>query len=463
MAKEPKEINYSEVTPQVRRLAKKSVAQPIPQKLYTQYKVNRGLRDLKGNGVLTGLTNISEVTAKKVVDGVEMPADGKLYYRGIDVEDIVRGFLSEGRFGFEETTYLLLFGELPNKPQLDEFKALLHTYCSLPPKFTRDIIMKAPSKDMMNALSRSTLMLYYYDDNADDISIPNVLRQCLQLIARFPLLAVYGYHAYNHYEKDQSLVIHQPDHSLSVAENILHILRPDQQYTELEARILDLSLVLHAEHGGGNNSSFTVHVVSSSGTDTYSAMAAALGSLKGPKHGGANIRVSRMMEDLKENVPNWNAGGNIHEDAVADYLQKLLDKQAFDKAGLIYGIGHAVYSLSDPRAVVFENFVQRLSAAKGREEEYNLYAAVARLAPQLIASERTMYKGVSANIDFYSGFVYDLLDLPMELYTPIFAISRISGWSAHRIEELSQSSRIIRPAYKSVLPRREYVPLQGRE
>jgi citrate synthase len=452
-----KDINYSEITPQITRLAEKCAAKPIASELYTQYKVNRGLRDLNGNGVLAGLSNISEVTAKKMVDGVELPMDGKLYYQGIDVEEIVAGFLAENSFGFEETCYLLLFGELPDKQQLAEFCALLNLYCSLPPKFTRDIIMKAPSRDMMNTLSRSVLMLYYYDDNADDTGIPNVLRQCLQLIARFPLLAVYGYHAYNHYERDQSLVIHQPDTSLSLAENILQILRPDQQYTQLEARILDLALVLHAEHGGGNNSSFTVHVVSSSGTDTYSAIAAALGSLKGPKHGGANIRVCRMMADLQENVSCWS-----NEGQVADYLKKLLHKEAFDCAGLIYGIGHAVYSLSDPRARMFEGFVRQLSREKGREEEYGLYALVARLAPELIAAERKMYKGVSANIDFYSGFVYDMLNLPMELYTPIFAIARISGWSAHRIEELFQSSRIIRPAYKSVNTRRSYVPLERR-
>ncbi len=452
-----KNINYSEVTPAVQSLAEKCTSQIIPAELYTEYKVNRGLRDLNGNGVLAGLTNIASVTAKKVVDGVEMPMDGKLYYQGIDVEEIVAGFLKENRFGFEETCYLLLFGELPGKKELEDFCGLLNLYRSLPPKFTRDIIMKAPSRDMMNTLARSVLMLYYYDDNADDISIPNVLRQCLQLISRFPMLAVYGYHTYCHYAKDESLVIHQPDPALSTAENILHMLRPNQQYSELEARILDLALVLHAEHGGGNNSSFTVHVVSSSGTDTYSAIAAALGSLKGPKHGGANIRVCEMMEDLKSHVENWE-----NEGQVADYLKKLLNKQAFDKAGLIYGIGHAIYSLSDPRATVFEGFVQKLSADKGREEEYQLYALVARLAPELIAEQRKMYKGVSANIDFYSGFVYDMLNLPKQLYTPIFAISRISGWGAHRIEELVQSSRIIRPAYKSVAKRRPYVPLDER-
>lgn len=451
------EMDYSKITAEIEQLAQQCSSQVIPSELYNEYKVFRGLRDLSGNGVLAGLTNISNVTAKKIVDGVEVPMDGKLYYQGIDVEDIVAGFLKEDRFGFEETIYLLLFGHLPTKQELEGFTSIINDYCSLPPKFTRDIIMKAPTSDMMNTLSRSVLMLYYYDQNPDDTSIPNVLRQCIQLIAKFPLLAVYGYHAYNHYEKDQSLIIHQPDTKLSIAENILHVLRPDQQYTELEARILDLALVLHAEHGGGNNSTFTVHVVSSSGTDTYSAMAAALGSLKGPKHGGANIRVVEMIEDLKQNVNNWKDEGQI-----SDYLKKLLHKEAFDRSGLIYGVGHAVYSLSDPRAKVFESFVQQLSSAKGREEEYQLYASVARLAPEIIANERKMYKGVSANIDFYSGFVYDMLNLPVELYTPIFAISRIAGWSAHRIEELVNSSKIIRPAYKSVATPKSYIPLDER-
>lgn len=451
------EINYSEVTPQIKKLTEICTSEVIPSELYSEYKVFRGLRDLNGNGVRAGLTNISEVTAKKIVDGVEEPMDGKLYYRGIDIEEIVSGFVNEKRFGYEETVYLLLFGRLPTQSELSEFVELLNFYTSLPPKFNRDVIMKAPSSDMMNTLARSVLMLYSYDENADDLSIDNVLRQCLQLISMFPMLAVYGYHAYNHYDKGQSLTIHQPDPKLSMAENLLYILRPDQQYTELEARILDLSLVLHAEHGGGNNSSFTIHVVSSSGTDTYSAIAAALGSLKGPKHGGANIRVSKMMDDLKENVSDCN-----DEEQISEYLKKLLHKQAFDRSGLIYGIGHAVYSLSDPRAVLFESFVQQLSKEKGREEEYKLYASVAKLAPEIIAKERKMYKGVSANIDFYSGFVYDMLKLPTELYTPIFAISRIAGWSAHRIEELVSASKIIRPAYKSVAKRQSYVPLDQR-
>ncbi len=450
-------INYSEITAEIEMLAKKCTSNNIPDELYSKYKVNRGLRDLNGNGVLTGLTNICDVTAKKIVDGVEVPMDGKLYYRGIDVEDLVQGFLNEKRFGFEETMYLLLFGELPTAQQLDDFCKLINTYCSLPPKFTRDIIMKAPSSDMMNALARSVLMLYYYDDNPDDVSIPNILRQCMQLVSRFPMLAVYGFHTYNHYENNKSLIIHRPDKKLSIAENILHMFRYDQQYTELEARILDLALVLHADHGGGNNSAFTVRVVSSTGTDTYSSISAAIGSLKGPKHGGANIRVCQMMEDLKNNVNNCK-----QETQVADYLKKLINKQAFDRSGLIYGMGHAIYSISDPRAKMFEKFVKQLSEEKGREEEYELYSMVARLAPEIIAHERKMYKGVSPNIDFYSGFVYDMLNIPPQLYTPIFAISRIAGWGAHRIEELANNSRIIRPAYKSVTSRSEYISLDKR-
>ena len=442
---------------EIKRLAEKCTSNLIPTELYSEYKVNRGLRDINGNGVLTGLTNIADVTAKKMIDGVETPIDGKLYYCGIDIEDIVAGFIKEKRFGYEETIYLLMFGSLPTPDELANFKALIMSFLSLPPKFTRDIIMKAPSNDMMNTLARSVLMLYYYDDYADDISIPNVLRQCIKLIAQVPLLAIYGYHAYKHYEQGNSLVIHNPSTELSYAENILYILRADQQYTELEARILDLALVLHAEHGGGNNSTFTIRVVSSSGTDTYSSMAAALGSLKGPKHGGASIEVKRMMEDIKVNVKNWDSETQIEE-----YLLKLLNKQAYDRSGLIYGIGHAIYSLSDPRAKLFESFVKDLSVIKKREEEYRLYAKVAQLAPEVVAKHKKMYKGVSANIDFYSGFVYDMLNLPMELFTPIFAIARVSGWSAHRIEELANSSRIIRPAYKGISKRNRYIPLDQR-
>ncbi|MDR1588924.1 MAG: citrate/2-methylcitrate synthase [Oscillospiraceae bacterium] len=451
-------INYSEMTPEIARLSEKCERWRIPDDMYTQYKVNRGLRDLSGNGVLTGLTNISNITAKKIIDGVEVPMDGKLYYRGIDVEELVGGFIDERRFGFEETAYLLLFGELPDAAELGDFSRLLAGYRDLPAAFTRDAIMKAASRDMMNALARCVLTLYYYDDNADDVSIPNTLRQCLRLIAVMPMLAVYCYNAYDHYGRGGSLFIHLPNPELSAAENLLSLLRRDKKFTQLEARVLDLALVLHAEHGGGNNSAFTVRVVSSSGTDTYSAVAAALGSLKGPRHGGANNRVMAMMDDLKANVSDWT-----DDDCVSGYLKRLLHREAFDRSGLIYGIGHAIYSLSDPRARIFESFVEQLSAEKGRRDEYALYASVAHLAPELIARERKMYKGVSANIDFYSGFVYEMLGLPRELFTPLFAVARIAGWSAHRIEELVGDGRIIRPAYKGVTDMASYVPLDRRQ
>ncbi len=451
-------VPYNDLMPKVRELAQlcreNSTIDPA---LYTKYHVYRGLRDLSGKGVLTGLTEVSEIISSKEVDGETVPCEGELYYRGINIRDIVDGFIREKRFGFEETTYLLLFGNLPNKEQLSDFCQILGQYRTLPTSFVRDIILKAPSKDMMNTLARCVLTLYAYDDNADDTSIENVLRQCLQLIALFPVLSVYGYQAYSHYHDSNSLFIHIPIPELSTAENILHLLRPDSRYSELEAQILDLALVLHAEHGGGNNSTFTTHVVSSSGTDTYSAIAASLGSLKGPKHGGANIKVVQMFEDMKKNVRCWD-----DEEEVAAYLRSLLDKKGFDRSGLIYGMGHAVYSLSDPRAEIFKQFVSQLSEEKGRQAEYRLYSLVERLAPQLIAEKRHIYKGVSANIDFYSGFVYSMLDLPVELYTPIFAISRIAGWSAHRIEELINAGKIIRPAYKAVAPHRPYVSLADR-
>ena len=451
--------NYAEITPEVEQLAQLCISDcKIEPSMYTEYHVYRGLRDLNGNGVLTGLTEISEIQSKQTVDGVSVPCEGRLFYRGYEIRDLVRGFLTDKRFGFEETTYLLLFGELPDAGQLQAFTELLAGYRSLPNSFVRDLIMKAPSENMMNSMARSVLTMYSYDRNAEDTSIPNVLRQCLQLIAMFPLMAVYGYQAYDYYLDDsRSFFIHEPDPKLSTAENILHMLRIDSKYSELEAKILDLALVLHAEHGGGNNSTFTTHVVSSSGTDTYSAIAAALGSLKGPKHGGANIKVSQMFTDIKEHVRDWE-----DRDEVQAYLEKILHKQAFDGAGLIYGIGHAVYSISDPRADILRSFVEKLSDEKGLHREYQLYAAVEELAPRLIAGERRMYKGVSANVDFYSGFVYDMLGLPTELYTPIFAIARIAGWSAHRLEELINAGKIIRPAYRNVQPRRDYVPLGGR-
>lgn len=451
--------NYSEITPEIIRLAKLSEeAGVIETELFTKYDVKRGLRDLNGKGVLAGLTHISDVRATEKIDGVDVPAHGKLFYRGYNVQDLINGFTSEDRFGFEEVAYLLLFAKLPNKGELKKFTELLGSYRTLPTSFVRDIIMKAPSKDMMNTLARSVLTLYSYDDRADDTSMPNVLRQCLQLIALFPMLSIYGYQAYNHYHDGNSLYIHNPLPELSTAENILRILRPDSSYTPLEAKILDIALVLHMEHGGGNNSSFTTHVVTSSLTDTYSTIAAAIGSLKGPRHGGANIKVVKMFEDMKKEVHDWE-----NEDEVADYLRKLLHKEAFDHSGLIYGVGHAIYSKSDPRAVAFKSFVQKLSEEKGMQKEFALYSLVERLAPEVIASERQMYKGVSINVDFYSGFVYHMLGLPMELYTPIFAIARIVGWSAHRLEELANNGKIIRPAYKPIGEDQEYVNLGNRK
>jgi len=428
----------------------------IPGELFDVYGVKRGLRDKNGNGVLSGLTHISKIEAFKNVDGKKVPCDGKLWYRGYSIIDLVRGF-SEKRFGFEEITYLLLFGKLPNVEELQTFKRVLNASRTLPTNFTRDVIMKAPSKDIMNSVTKSVLTLASYDENMTDPSISNVLRQCLQLIGILPMLSVYGYHAYNHYECGDSFYIHRPDENLSTAENILLMLRPDKKYTELEARVLDIALVLHMEHGGGNNSTFTTRVVTSAGSDTYSVVAAALSSLKGPKHGGANIKVVEMMRDLKESVSDLN-----DEAAVKEYLGKLLDKQAFDKKGLIYGMGHAVYSLSDPRARIFKGFVERLAKAKGREADFKIYSAVERLAPEVIAEKRKIYKGVSANVDFYSGFVYSMLDIPLELYTPIFAMARIVGWSAHRIEELVNVDKIIRPAYLSIMEEKDYVALEER-
>ena len=450
--------DFSQITPEVQSLTGLARSNSsIDPKLYEEYKVNRGLRDLSGNGVLTGLTEISEINAFKNIDGVKTPCEGELYYRGIAVEKLVDGFMSENRYGFEEITYLLLFGVLPSAAELENFKGVLTTYRSLPPSFVRDIIMKAPSFDMMNTLARSVLTLYSYDPAANDGSLPNTMRQCLQMIATFPMMSVYGYQAYEHYYNEKSLFIHKPQPELSTAENILYMLRPDCKYTGLEARILDLALVLHAEHGGGNNSTFTTHVVASSGTDTYSVFAAALGSLKGPKHGGANIKVEKMFEDMKEKLKDWT-----DEDEISSYLESLLRKEGFDKSGLIYGMGHAVYSLSDPRAKILGSFVEQLSVEKGLHKEYDLYKRVERLAPQIIGKARNTYKGVSANIDFYSGFVYSVLGLPPELYTPIFAMARISGWSAHLIEEKINAGKIIRPAYKNVQPRKEYIKLSER-
>ena len=449
---------YSQNSPVIEELCAKCIStSSIDADLYAKFDVKRGLRDLNGKGVLTGLTEISEIRQNKIVNGETVPTDGKLFYRGININDLISGFAADGRFGFEETVYLLLFGDLPNTQELEDFKELLASYRTLPKNFVRDVVMKAPSDDMMNTLARSIMTLFCYDTNANDITLTNVLRQCLQLISVFPLLSVYGYNAYRHYHLGKSLYIHNPKPELSTAENILMLLRPDKKYTALEAQVLDVALVLHAEHGGGNNSTFTTRVVTSSGTDTYSAIGAALSSLKGPKHGGANAKVVGMFNELKNEVKDWN-----DEDAIANFLRKILHKEAYDKAGLIYGMGHAVYSISDPRAKVLKGYVERLAEEKGMHDEFDLYARVERLAPSVIAEEKRIYKGVSANIDFYSGFMYTMLGLPTELYTPLFAIARIAGWSAHRMEELINASKIIRPAYMSVAQEREYKKLSDR-
>lgn len=429
----------------------------IPKALYTDYGVKKGLRDENGQGVLTGLTNISSVRAFDVIDGEKVPCDGELLYRGYDVTKLVKG-AGDKRFIFEESAYLLLFGELPYATQLEEFRHIIANCMELPTNFTRDVIMKAPSADIMNSMTRSILTLASYDDRKDDLSIENVLRQSIQLISTFPMLAVYGYHAYNHYERDDSMYIHRPDKELSLAENFLRMLRPDMKYTPLETHVLDIALLLHMEHGGGNNSSFTTRVVTSSGSDTYSAIAAAMSSLKGRKHGGANLMVMNMMEDIRAHIKDYH-----DEEEIEHYLDKILNKEAFDKKGLIYGMGHAVYSLSDPRERVFKGFVEQLANAKGRAEDMALYNNIERIAPMLIAKERKIFKGVSPNVDFYSGFVYDMLDIPKELYTPLFAIARIVGWSAHRIEELVTTDKIIRPAYKSLVTKREYVDRSHRD
>ncbi len=450
-----KENEFSLITPEIQRLADLSAVHfTIDPSLYGKYDVKRGLRDINGKGVLVGLTEISEVCATKRDGDQIIPADGELFYRGYNVKDIIAGLGPDNHFGFEESAFLLIFGKLPTVAELKEFTSLLSFYRSLPTSFVRDIIMKAPSHDMMNTLARSVLTLYSYDNKADDISLPNVLRQCMQMISLFPLLSVYGYQAYRHYHDGESLFILA---ELSTAETILHILRPDSSYTPLEAKLLDIALILHMEHGGGNNSTFTTHLVSSSGTDTYSVIAASIGSLKGPRHGGANIKVVQMFEDMKENLKDWK-----DEDEVRAYLKAVLNREAFDHAGLIYGMGHAVYSLSDPRARIFRSYVERLSIEKGFTDEFALYAMVERLAPKVISDERKIYKGVSPNVDFYSGFVYRMLGLPLELYTPIFAIARIAGWSAHRLEEIAYNSRIMRPAYMSVSNRREYIPMSER-
>lgn len=421
----------------------------IAPELFKEYSVNKGLRDMNGNGVVTGLTNISKIVSSKIVNGEKEQCDGELWYRGYRVQDLINS-LDENEFGFEKIAYLLLLGDMPNTDELREFKKCMSDCRTLPNNFTRDVIMKAPSSDIMNSMTRSILTLASYDDNAADTSVGNALRQCIQLISEFPLLAVYAYHAYNYSEKQESMIIHRPDPELSTAENILMMLRPDKKYTKTEAKVLDTALILHMEHGGGNNSTFTTRVVTSSGSDTYSTIAAAMSSLKGPKHGGANIKVVQMIEDIKANVKNYD-----DKEELAEYLSKIIDKQAFDKKGLVYGMGHAVYSLSDPRERVFRYYVEQLAAEKGRERDLMLYENIEELAPILIGQKRKIYKGVSPNVDFYSGFVYDMLGIPKELYTAMFAIARIVGWSAHRMEELICADKIIRPAYISIMPERD--------
>ena len=448
---------YSKYAQDLSELAKMASKNDIINpKLYEKYDVKRGLRDVNGNGVVCGLTEISEIQAfKKDKDGTKHPTEGQLYYRGIEIRELVKG-VSGRRFAFEEAAFLLLFGSLPTQHQLQRFCELLANFRFLPVAFVRDIIMKAPSRDMMNMLARCVLSLYSYDPKPDDISKKNVLRQSLQLIAQFPLLAVYSQKAYRYYHSDESLFIHKPRKELSTAENILYMLRDDCSYTALEAEVLDLCLILHAEHGGGNNSTFTTHVVTSSGTDTYSSVAASLGSLKGPKHGGANIKVCEMFDNIKENVPTFDRG------KLKDYVARILDKDAYDHTGLVYGMGHAVYSLSDPRADILKTFAEKLAAEKHMEEEYEMRKYVAQAAAELIAEKRRIYKGVSPNVDFYSGFVYDMLGLPRELYTPFFAVSRIVGWSAHRIEEITNGGKIIRPGYQAVAKHQKYIPLEQR-
>ncbi len=421
----------------------------ISPRLYEEYGVKKGLRDENGNGVLAGLTNISKITSSKIVDGKKVPCDGQLWYRGYRVEDLI-GSLGETELGYEKIAYLLLMGQLPDSAAAEEFRTLLGECRTLPTNFTRDVIMKASGKDIMNSMTRGILTLASYDERAIDTSVSNSLRQCIQLIAEFPLLAVYGYHAYNYYENMDSMVIHRPDPALSTAENLLMMLRPNKKYTATEAKVLDTALILHMEHGGGNNSTFTTRVITSSGSDTYSTIAAAMSSLKGPKHGGANIKVMEMMEDIRLHVSDCS-----DKEALADYLAKIINRDAFDRKGLVYGMGHAIYSLSDPRERIFKGYVEKLAAEKGRGDDLTLYRNVEELAPQLIAKHRRIYKGVSPNVDFYSGFVYDMLGIPQELYTAMFAVARIVGWSAHRIEELICMDKIIRPAYMSVMEERE--------
>ena len=447
-------ISLSEYASEKEKLCREN--DHIASQIYEEYGVNRGLRDENGVGVLTGLTNISKITSSKIIDGRKQPCAGELWYRGYRVETLIDELGDDG-LGFEKIAYLLLIGSMPDEGELREFKECVGKVRTLPTNFTRDVIMKAPTDDIMNSMTRSILTLASYDKQAKDTSVSNSLRQCIRLISEFPLLAVYGYHAYNHYENNGSMYIHKADQDMSTAEVFMSLLRPDRKYSHLEAKVLDTALILHMEHGGGNNSTFTTRVVTSSGSDTYSTMAAAMSSLKGPKHGGANVRVSKMFEDLKINVHDWT-----NDDAIATYLSNIIDKKAFDRSGLIYGMGHAVYTISDPRARILKSFTERLAKAKGLEDEYDLYARVERLAPVVIGQKKHIYKGVSANVDFYSGFIYNMLDLPTELYTPLFAIARIAGWSAHRMEELINGNKIIRPAYMGIANHKEYKKLADR-
>lgn len=454
--KETGENAYCEITPAIMALKeqweKKNYIDPA---LYKKYNVKRGLRDEDGRGVLTGLTRVAEIQSYNVAQGDRIvPTDGVLYYRGIDCRELVKGSAGD-RFAFEETAYLLLFGALPTKKQLTDFCIQLASYRTLPTNFFRDVIMKAPTKDLMNTMQRGILTLFCYDDKPNDISMANVLRQSLQLISNMPVLAIYAYQAYRYY-RGESLYIHVPRPELSTAENFLRLLREDCHYTDLEARVLDVALVLHADNGGGNNSTFTNHVVTSSGTDTYSAIVAAMSSLKGPRHGGANSKVMEMMDDIESHVVDWENENNLR-----DYLNRMLDGKAFDGSGLIYGLGHAVYTKSDPRCEVFRDYVQRLSSEKGRERELALYASVEKVGKELLM-ERRHKEAMSTNIDFYSGFVYEMLGLPKELYTPLFAVARISGWSAHRMEELSVGGKLIRPRYECVEEHNPYVPMEER-
>lgn len=443
----------------ISRLAKQlKEVDDIPIELYEQYDVKRGLRDKNGKGVLCGLTEISEVTSWEEKDGVRTPIPGILRYRGYEVKELIANCERENRFGFEETVYLLLFGQLPSASELDNFNKMLADFRVLPRNFVRDVIMKSPCKDMMNMLARCVLNLYSYDPDPDNVMVSNVLRQSLQLIAEFPMIAAYSHRVYKYYNtNDGSMYIHKPVAEYSTAQNILHILRKDNSFTDLEAKVLDICLILHADHGGGNASTFTTHLSTSTGTDTYSSVAASLGSLKGPLHGGANLMVCQMFENIKENLSDWS------QPNVTDYVQKLLNKKAFDRTGLIYGMGHAVYTLSDPRMEVLKEYAGKLAIEKGREKEFELYNSVADTAGKLIAEQKHINKPVTPNVDFYSGFVYSMLNLPQSLYTPLFAIARIAGWSAHRIEELTNGGKIIRPAYQCVQPAREYVKLADRK